>query len=154
MKQPVRVDELIERVQTAWDAARRSLDMPRRIDIDPVKLGAALQYMSLLDVVPGDPLDFKYRVFGQHLIKGYGIDLTGQLHTAIADRSRPAWPHYEAYVTCFTTKRPQTIDIQARNRKKLLIHLQGRVWPLSDDGNAVTGILGAGIYDVPAALAN
>jgi len=152
MKQRMRVEQLLGRVQTAWDDARGSRAMPRRSDIDPVKLGAALQYASLLDVVPGDPVDFRYRIFGQHLIKGYGIDLTGQLHTAIADRSRPAWPYYEAYVSCVTTKLPQALDIQTRNRKKLVMHLQGKVWPLSDDGTTVTGILGAATYFVPAAL--
>ncbi len=152
MKQPMRVEHLVERVQAAWDDARGSRPMPRRSDIDPVKLGSTLQYVSVLDVVPGDPVDFRYRVMGQHLIKGYGVDLTGQLHTVIADRSRPAWPYYEAYVSCFTTKQPQALDIQTRNRKKLVMQLLGKVWPLSDDGTTVTGILGAATYFVPAAL--
>jgi hypothetical protein len=127
--------------------------MPRRSDIDPARLGQALQYVSMLDVVPGEPVDFRYRVLGQHLIKGYGFDLTGQLHTAIADRSRPAWPYYEAYVSCAATKQTQVLDIQTRNRKKLVMHLQGKVWPLSDDGADVTGILGAAVFFVPAAMA-
>ena len=149
MKQPMTIDQLLERVQTVWDEARGDRDMPRRGDIDPVKLGGALQYMSSLDVVPGDPIDFHYRVMGEHLIQRYGSNLTGQLHTKVADQTATAWPFYEAYVTCMTTKQPHRFNIRHRNRNKVLTDAKGSVWPLSDDGIAVSGILGACMFFVP-----
>ena len=152
MTQPMTLEQLFARVQSAWDDARGQRAMPRRADIDAVKLGSALQHVSVIDVVPGDPVDFRYRVLGQQLIKGYGLNLTGQLHTVVADRSLPAWPYYEAYVSCATTGRAQSIDAQTRNRKKILVNVKGRVWPLSDDGKTVSGLLGAGMYFVPEML--
>jgi hypothetical protein len=151
---PLTIEQLFAHVQKVWDAARGERAMPRRTDVDAVKLGPALQHVSLMDVVPGDPLDFRYRVLGQQLIKGYGLNLTGQLHTVVADRSLSAWPYYEAYVNCVTTKRPQDLDAQTRNRKKILTNVKGRVWPLSDDGKTVTGLLGAAMYFTPAEIAS
>lgn len=149
MKKRIALTTLLERVDAVWNAARVERAMPRRSDIDPVQLGAALSHVSLLDVVPGDPIDFRYRVLGQQLIKGYGFDLTGQQHRAVADKSMMAWPFYDVYVACVTSKQPQPVEIRTRNRLKLPVHVKGSVWPLSEDGVAVTGLLGAAMYFVP-----
>lgn len=149
MKQRIALATILERVDAVWNAARVERAMPRRADIDPVQLGAALSHVSLLDVVPGDPIDFRYRVLGQQLIKGYGFDLTGQQHRAVADKSMMAWPFYDVYVACVTSKQPQPVEIRTRNRLKLPVHVKGSVWPLSDDGATVTGLLGAAMYFVP-----
>jgi len=152
LKGQMKLEQLLERVQSVWDEARGPRPLPSRTDIDPVRLGPALQHVSVLDVVSGDPLDFRYRLMGQQLIKGYGANLAGQLHTVVADRSRSAWPFYEALVSCTTTQRPYSFDIQTRNRNEVLVDAKGRIWPLSDDGQAVTGLLAACIYFVPQTL--
>lgn len=146
MKQRIKLTTILERVDAVWNAARAERALPRRADIDAVQLGAALSYVSLLDVVPGDPVDFRYRLLGQQLIKGYGLDLTGQHHRAVADKSKMAWPFYDVYVACVTSKQPQPVEIRTRNHLKLPMHLKGSVWPLSDDGDAVIGLLGAGMF--------
>jgi len=149
MKQRRALAQILERVERVWNTARSDRSMPRRMDIDPVQLGAALSHVSLLDVVPGDPVDFRYRVIGQQLIKGYGFDLTGHQHRAVADKSMMAWPFYDVYIACVTSKQPQPVEIRTRNRLKLPVHVQGSIWPLSEDGATVSGILGAAMYFAP-----
>lgn len=149
LKQRVALKNILERVDAVWNRACGDRAMPRRVDIDPVQLGAALSHVSLLDVVPGDPIDFHYRVVGQQLIKGYGFDLTGHRHRAVADKSMTAWPFYDVYAACVTAKQPLPVEIRTRNRLKLPVLVKGSVWPLSDDGTTVTGLLGAAMYFVP-----
>lgn len=152
MKQSMTIDQLFDRVQGAWDEARGERAMPARGDIDPIKLGPALRHVTVIDVVAGDPIDFRYRVLGEQVIQAYGSNITGQLHTDIADRSAPAWPFYEAYVNCVTTHRMQSFDIQYRNHNKVLSNAKGRVWPLSEDGRTVSGLLGACMFFVPQTI--
>ncbi|MBL8781382.1 MAG: PAS domain-containing protein [Alphaproteobacteria bacterium] len=149
MKQRLALKNILERVERVWNDARAVRDIPRRTDIDPIQLGSALPHITLLDVVPGDPIDFRYRILGQQLIKGYGFDLTGHQHRAVADKSMMAWPFYDVYVACVTSKQSQPVEIRTRNRLQLPVHVKGTVWPLSEDGVAITGLLGAAMYFVP-----
>jgi len=123
--------------------------LPRRTDINPVKLGAALQYVSLIDVVQCDPIDFRYRLLGQQLIKYFGHNITGDLHTQHSDRTSSTRPFYDAYVRCITTKAPQDIEAQYRNHNMTMVRTKARVWPLSDDGTTVSGMLGGGVFLTP-----
>lgn len=150
MKRPVTPERLFAKLEEVWRDARGERALPRREDINPIKLGTALQYVSLIDVVSGDPVDFRYRLLGQQIIKYYGHNITGGLHTDHADRTSPTRPFYEAYLRCITAKAPQDIDAQYRNHNKTLVRTRARVWPLSDDGETVSGLVGVGMFLTPA----
>lgn len=66
----------------------------------------------------------------------------------VADRSMMTWPFYDVYMQCVIAKQPQA-EIRTRNRLKLPVHVQGRVWPLSDNDDSVTALLGAAICFAP-----
>lgn len=142
---PVAIEELFSRVDAVWREARGGQPMPRRADISPVKLGSVLQYVSLLDVVAADPLNFRYRLIGEYLSKSYGRNITGSLHTdhfeVAAER-----PFYDAYVRCAKTAAPQDMIANFKNANGTPHCAQARVWPLSDDGSTVTGLLGGCLY--------
>jgi len=88
---------------------------------------------------------------GQQLIKYFGHNLTGELHTEFSDRTSPTRPFYDAYVRCITTKTPQDIEAQYRNYNKTVVRTRARVWPLSDDGGTtVSSLLGGGMFLTPA----
>lgn len=145
MKKTITTDQLFQQLDAVWRTAAGLRPLPRRADIDPVKLGASLQYVSLLDVVRDDPMDFRYRLIGQQLITAYGHNITGALHSDYFMKA-PVRPFYDAYVRCVNTRAPQDMIADFRNHNQTPCRAQAKVWPLSDDGAAVTALLGGCIY--------
>ena len=102
MKPKITADELFQRVQAAWDNARKDGALPRRQDIDAVKIGALLPYVGLIDVVPGERIDLRYRLVGAQTTQSYGFNLTGHFHSNL---SKPTMPSrfYDACIRCVNT---------------------------------------------------
>lgn len=145
MRPSITPEELFAKLDDAWNAARGERAMPRRSDIDPIKLGTVLQYVSLLDVVPGKRIDFRYRLIGQQLIRAYGRNITGESHLANFDKN-PPHPFYDGFVRCTETREAQEMSSDFRNFNNTPCRARGRVLPLSEDGETVTGLLGACLY--------
>ena len=143
-------EKLFEKIEAVWRQAHGSRTLPARSDINPAKLGNALPHVTLIDVVPSEPVDFRYRVVGQRLITAYGSNITGGTHRQFANPMRKEWPIFEALVRCMNTKLPQDIAVEFRNRNQVLLSARARVWPLSDDGESVTGLLGGCVFSAPA----
>lgn len=140
-------DALFERVQAVWDHARQDRPMPRRQQIDAVKLGALLPYVGLIDVIHGEAIDLRYRLVGAQTTQSFGLNLTGHLHSALTEGRTVPSRFYEACRRCVETHAPQTIEItDGRNRKDLPFQVTARVWPLSEDGTTVTCLLGGAIF--------
>lgn len=138
-------EQVFDLLTDVWQAARGSRAMPARADINPAKAGAALQYVALIDVISGSPVDFRYRLIGQHLIDSYGRNVTGGLHSDLT-HNRPQRPGYDAFVRCVETQTPQATMADFNNHNGTPSRARVRVWPLSDDGSKVTGLLAACIY--------
>jgi hypothetical protein len=149
MKTQVSPESLFEQIDAVWNAARGERILPRRSDIDPAKLGALLPFVSVIDVVAGDPTDFRYRVVGEQLIRGLGKNITGGLHTQHANPEAPEWPFYRAYLRCIESKTPQSIDHSFRNRNETPVTTRARVWPLSEDGVTVDALIGGCVFLTP-----
>jgi hypothetical protein len=149
MRRSITPEKLFEKIDAVWGQARGARALPRRVDIDPAKLAASLPHVTLLDVVPGEPVDFRYRLIGQQLITAFGDNVTGATHRQQANPARKDWPMYEAYVRCLKTRQPQDIAVEFRNRNQALLNARARVWPLSDDGETVTGLLGGCVFVAP-----
>jgi hypothetical protein len=150
MKPHLTAERLFEQLEHVWREACAGRAMPQRVDISPAKLRTCLPYVTLIDVVHGDPIDFRYRLLGQKLIDGFGMNITGELHTKHADRANPIWPFYDTYCRCVATQMAQSLDHEFRNSNRTLVRMRARVWPLSDDGEKVTGLLGGGMFVEPA----
>lgn len=150
MKPALTVEQLFDQLEQAWTAARGLHAMPRRADIKPAQLKACLPHVTLIDVVAGEPVDFRYRLIGQKLIDGFGGNLTGELHSKHIDSSIAVRPFYETYRHCLATRQAQSLDHQFRNRNRTLVRMRARVWPLSDDGETVTGLFGGGMFLEPS----
>lgn len=146
MKTKTTPEHLFEHLSAVWNAARGERVLPRRADIDAAKLGATLPYVCVVDVVDGDPRDFRYRIIGEHLTRGLGQNITGGLHTQHANPEAPEWPFYRAYLRCVESKQPQDITHSFRNRNETPVTVRARVWPLSDDGVTVNALIGACLF--------
>jgi hypothetical protein len=70
--------ELIE-LYDYWVARRGSRPMPARADINPADIPRHLQNLMLVDVLPGEPVRFRYRLIGTRVVAATGEDRTGRL---------------------------------------------------------------------------
>jgi hypothetical protein len=89
-----------------WHSKREKRPMPSRDDIDPLELRFALGNVLLAEVLRGDSLRFRYRLWGSRLTLDYGTEMTGRhvdelLPSVLAVRVQ------QAYVDVVTTGMPQ-----------------------------------------------
>lgn len=139
-------DALFTHVETCWRDAAAGRDMPRRSDISPSKLGRALPYVALIDVLHGLPMDFRYRLIGQHLIVNTGQNLTGKRSLELPATTPAGRPVYDTYVKCVQTAKPRRFDLEVLNMNGTKRRMQGLILPLSDDGRTADALLGVALY--------
>ncbi len=70
--------ELIE-LYDYWVARRGSRPMPSRADVNPAEIPRHLQNLMLVDVLPGEPIRFRYRLVGTRVVAATGENRTGRL---------------------------------------------------------------------------
>ncbi len=102
-------EQVFAQLGDVWQKARGTRAMPARADINPAQAGAALHYAALLDVVPGTPVDFRYRLLGQHMIDAYGRNITGACtrRTSPPNRSVPSSRRSRGALQHVRRKKPQ-----------------------------------------------
>lgn len=61
-----------------WAGLRKTGRLPGRDDIHPKDFKRLLPTVSLIDIVPGDPPDFRLRLAGTGLYSVYGREITGR----------------------------------------------------------------------------
>jgi hypothetical protein len=134
---------LFDHIDACWREACDGRAMPRRQDITPSRLGRALPFVALLDVVDADPIDFRYRLIGQHLILNTGQNLTGKRTLELPQASPNGRPIYDCFAACAKNRAPGRLSLDVLNMNGTKRHMAMAVWPLSDDGDVSTGLLGA-----------
>jgi hypothetical protein len=137
-------DSRLARLFQYWLAKKSTRRFPGRDDIDPLEFPYALGNILLVEVLR-DPLRFKVRVHGTNMVMRAGYDLTGKVLDDLPNTD------YRLYVRgrCEGLVRSGTPIAVRHNRM-----LDGRsrryeaLWlPLSDDGDNVSMLLCAMIYD-------
>jgi len=128
-----------------WQKKRADKWLPSRADIDPVELRKLLPYIYLIDVIPGDPLQFRMRLVGTNVRDFAGQDFTGR----IIDDSI-----YGPYTTDAVNRLISIVRVQKPHYLHGVAIYQGqRSWqrfealqlPMSNDGKTVDMIMGANI---------
>ncbi len=77
--------EVLGTLHGYWLSRCQGRPFPPRADIDPVDIPALLEYLMLVDVLD-EPLDFRYRLVGGHIVAQTGRSLQGQtMRAMIAD---------------------------------------------------------------------
>jgi hypothetical protein len=146
MRRHTAPEQVFAQLDGAWLAACNGRALPARADINPARAGGALHYAALVDVVRDrQHVDFRYRLLGQHLIEGYGRNLTGSSQLA-SFGDLPQRPFYDALVRCAETRAPQRALVEFENHNGTPCHARAHAWPLSDDGETVTGLLIGFVY--------
>ena len=134
-----------------WQDKAGDRQMPARRDIDPVMdLPAITPYMWLVDVEE-EPPGFRFRLLGTEVVAQYGTDFTGRrLDELGIDGERSAIER--EYRETVAVKRPtcyrHAIDVEETGR---YLPYERLLLPLSDDGETVNMLMGAG-FRVDSAL--
>jgi len=130
----------LRRLLEYWQTKRRTLGrLPARADIDPLEMRFALGHLILADVEHGDPIRFRHRLIGTHIVEHAGYDATGLYIDEVPDTdlAKHVIPSYRRVVT---TREPVSERIRgvvggrATNLEMLRL-------PLSVDGQRVDMVL-------------
>lgn len=137
---------LLKCLLSIYTGAKDGRHMPTRADLDPTNLPPAiLPHLLLIDVLPGDPTRFKWRLIGTAITRVMGRDSTGKYWDELYDKDVLAslsqtslWVVQNRMPLRTVTKAPvDGRDFQISENLEL---------PLSEDGEAVSAILVAAMY--------
>lgn len=128
-------DEKLRHAHAYWTSKRKGGLLPARRDIDILELRPLLGTMHLVDVVDGDPANFRFRVYGSSIPLDSSHNYT---NSAIGDYPSPAYRRslMEDYGAVAFTGTPNYQHIVALIN--YLPHSYSRlILPLADDGRRV-----------------
>ncbi len=130
----------LRRLLEYWQAKRRKLGrLPARSDIDPLEMRFALGHLILADVEHGDPIRFRHRLIGTHIVEHAGYDATGLYIDEVPDTDLATHviPSYQRVVA---SREPvsEYIRGQIGGRQTNLEMLR---LPLSSDGTRIDMVL-------------
>jgi len=118
-----------------WDAKRRGRPYPSRNDIDPTEIAFVLGFIDLLEVEPGNPPVFRFRLCGTRTDEEDGFTMQGK---TVDDYPLPK--HREqaraAYLRVLATGEPDYEEILRGNEGRF-IRFARMVLPLSSDGKTI-----------------
>ncbi|MCR9255496.1 MAG: PAS domain-containing protein [Alphaproteobacteria bacterium] len=117
--------------------------MPRRDQVDPLRLGPRLlPHLVILDVL-GAGEDFRWRLFGSRHEWEYGRDLTGLSVNDLIAQNPSAAPFRTGAQAVYRRGAPVFFRLTYTSGNITLRSAAGVLLPLSDDGTRVSSILGA-----------
>lgn len=131
-----------------WSSRRTGAGLPARRDIDPAGFKRLLPTVSLIDVLPGAPNDFRIRLAGTGLYNVYGREITGRRLAEVYNTA--ACDYWKSELNKLVAQRRPAVGVHNlawRGASHLSI-----LWlrlPLSSNGTDVDMILG---YDAVVGL--
>ncbi len=142
---------LLEKIETPklkhlyayWDERRGGREFPARRDIDPIDFRFVLGNVMLLDVIER-PLRFRFRLHGSELARHAGYDMTSKMIDELPNAANRRLL-IDRCVALVETRQPIAI-INERLLGKRIFGYEALWLPLSEDGVAITMLMGALIY--------
>ena len=116
-----------------WQELASDGEIPSKDALDPLAMKAFLGNIALLDIIR-DPLDFRFRLVGEHIQRGADARLKGRLLREWAEEEQPrAAALLDSCLECVRTGQPQYFDrsFSMGNAKWRHVCL---VLPLLDEG--------------------
>ena len=135
-----RMSILCRSLYAYWNTIRGDRPMPTRNDFEPLDVPRLLPYVFLLDV-QARPLDFHYRIVGEHIARFSSQNLMGQWASQL-DRHRDPSPVWALLRHTVRDRAPRMIHFSYRGDDISVSRLPVLSLPLSDDGGAVNKIVG------------
>jgi hypothetical protein len=146
-----RDDPILGPTLAHWLAKRGERAMPRRSEIDPTEIPPkVLPNLQIIDVIDGGAR-FRYRLVGTALVEAYGRDFSGRIADELFPDDRLSFVQ-GIYRTVCTSKLPFFSRNKYHTPKDIDLFSLRIYMPLSDDGAAVTHILGVMRFEYGALL--
>lgn len=71
------LDTKLQQLLNYWRGKGSEGVLPSRKDIDPIEIPRLMPHVAMIDILR-DPLDYRYRLSGTHLVEMIGHDRTGR----------------------------------------------------------------------------
>ena len=145
-----RNDPLLGTALEYWEQARGTRFAPSRANIQPARFRAQLRHMQFIDVV-GDglgPLRFRYRMMGTKLVENFGSEFAGKFVEDLFEGEKRRFMN-ELYDGVCDARRPMFVHCHYRAIKGLVFKSDRLYFPLSEDGEDVTMIMGVLLFQSP-----
>lgn len=143
--------DVLAELHAYWHARCGKLPFPARSDIDPVDIPSLLEYLVLMDVLQ-DPLDFRYRLVGGHIVEHSGRNVQGQTIRGLMADGGPRAQAIQAKALAAgevlaASQVPIFIDLSyeapdGKSRKRV----NGLMLPLGESGEGINMVLGGLSY--------
>lgn len=106
-------DDLLRRFHQLWLDSHDGNRRPDKAFIDPFRLRFVIGSMVLVEVVPGDPVRFRYRLVGTDITDRIGAEITGKFLEEHPDKERiPLVRH--TFMTTYTAEAPVVTRVNLR----------------------------------------
>ena len=136
----------IERVRTYWESKLAGRTMPQRKDIAPSELRDLLPIIQIYDVLDGGT-SYRVRLLGTRIAAAFDEEPTGRTFDAadgslLVDRMRQVLSHVAHRHAPVIARAARTA---IANRSSFAV--ESIFLPLSEDGENVTAVLAATVFD-------
>lgn len=131
-----------------WNDKRQQKLLPCRDVIDPLELRFVLGNVLLAEIVRGERLRFRYRLWGSNLTEDYGVEMTGRY----VDELQPAALAVrvqQTYLAAMTTGLPQHQKVDEVISGRWFVH-ERLLLPLAlGDAPDHVGMIMGGVFRSP-----
>jgi hypothetical protein len=125
-----------------WQAKRQGRAMPAPNDIDPAEIPKLLPYMTLIEVLHEEPVDYVYRIEGEAVRLAFGFRRMGERLSAIEDRLGAAYPGFrDRLETVRFSREPLAHSSMMTQLRHKLFVMETVLLPLSRSGEGVDRIM-------------
>lgn len=147
---PPRTDDpLILEVFDLWNRKRGDRRAPDRAEFDPLEMPRLLRYLFLYDTVPGDPLDFRFRLVGTAIVDALQTDPTGKPFDTVYRGKWRGRITAETRAVAETFRYSHVADRDADWIGRKVMRYERILLPLNDLGSHAGMILGLAIFRDP-----
>jgi hypothetical protein len=138
------VNPRLRRLYEYWRERRGERRFPARADIEPLDLTFLMGNLILVEVIQGEPLDFRIRLHGTNLVQRAGYELTGKMLnelpiTQFRQLAMDTFRHVATTGKPFRGYRDRVLDDRTHRYETVML-------PLSNDGEQVDMLLVGLIY--------
>ena len=129
-----------------WRRKAAGKGVPSRADIDPVEIAQLLRNVFLVDIVPGPPRRFRFRLVGTRIAEMEGEMTNRFLDEIVPSPSSTAMARqYEEAAEGRISVRHETLRWHTRDRH---IDYDVLLLPLSRDGKTIDMLFGLCVYHI------
>ena len=133
-----------------WKTKRGDRLMPSYDDLRPSEFARLMPYLILLHV-DHDPFDLTYRLFGEDVASGFGVNSCGmRVLDAYPERPKLSREFFRFYSYIATQRRPYAAAGTVVGAGGKVVRTEGVYMPLSSDGERTDRILGCSVKHRPA----